>query len=129
MSVPVSEEPPTNIPTQAAAGGDTAATFGVLRADPEEGCFWLDSLAVDGPPFRISVAWPPGFHARWDPPQLLGPDGTVVAEPGDEMALGGGRHPALGRCMVSDPGSDAFGANEAYLLDDWERLSGRGADD
>lgn len=66
-----------------------AAIDGYLRGDAsvDGGCVWLEDPSTGD---RVAVVWPPGFAARFDPVELLGPDGAVVARDGDHVGLGGG---------------------------------------
>lgn len=59
---------------------------GALQGDAEleGGCAWLQ--AADE---RYEVHWPEGYAVSFDPLQLTGPDGEVVAEEGDEVTVSG----------------------------------------
>ena len=67
-----------------AAAGETFT--GALGGDPhlEGGCVWLET-----PEQRLEVAWPDGWEADPDPVALRDPDGTLVAEAGDEITVTG----------------------------------------
>ncbi|MDP8929027.1 MAG: hypothetical protein M3O70_10760 [Actinomycetota bacterium] len=72
-----------------------ASLTGRLEGDPESGCIW-----IGGPPKTgagggpISIVWPRGYEVRRDPFRLVGPDGQVVAQPGDHLRMAGGSAPA-----------------------------------
>jgi hypothetical protein len=71
---------------------------GTLEADSTDAWgAWLKRGGV-----RVNVQWPPGFAIAFASPrpQLLAPDGNVVAATGDQVSLGGG----------FGPGSEVFGA-------------------
>lgn len=89
-----------DIPTSATKGGFDARISGVLDGDAEVdgGCLWLEKSGE-----RVSVVWPHGYRARFDPPRLVAPDGTVVATAGDRVRSGGGLVPtAMPRCDVGE---------------------------
>lgn len=67
---------------------------------------WIED---DGTP--VPILWPEGFTARFDPVELIGPDGEVVAREGDVVRGSGGSHPVeMEQC---DMGKDrAFRLNE-----------------
>ncbi|MGH7867759.1 MAG: hypothetical protein ACREP9_09060 [Candidatus Dormibacteraceae bacterium] len=46
-------------------------------------CAWIGSRS-------FNFLWPAGYRLRTDPVQLLAPDGTVVANNGDTLQVGGG---------------------------------------
>ncbi len=76
-----------------------AELVGRLEGDPERGCLWI----VGMPGHPRSIVWG-GLEVRRDPLRLVGPDGQVIARPGDLLRLGGGSAPA-GQpvdCKVSD---------------------------
>ncbi len=76
-----------------------AELVGRLEGDPERGCLWI---VGDGRP--VSIAWGRSFEIRRDPLRLVGPEGQVIARPGDVLSLGGGSAGA-GQpidCKVSD---------------------------
>jgi hypothetical protein len=60
---------------------------GVLAADPRDPRrVWLE--AADG---RLDLNWPPGFRVVFgEPSVVIAPDGTVVAQVGRRIQLGGG---------------------------------------
>lgn len=85
------------IPTWDGPGGEDAAMVGTLRgsAIADGGCLWLE---ISGGR-ELAVVWPQGYSARFNPVELIGPDGSVVAEQGARLALGGGGQPGqLERC-------------------------------
>lgn len=76
------------LPTDGWQSGDVslnALTAGAFHADRRNGlgCAWLGS---DRPPFL----WPQGYHVRFDPTELLAPNGRVVAREGERVQAGGG---------------------------------------
>lgn len=66
------------------ADGETVT--GTLSGDAqlEGGCVWLET--VDG---NIEPQLPDGYTAMADPVALVGPDGEVIAEQGDQVAIVG----------------------------------------
>lgn len=84
------------------AGGFDALHVGLrLAADPnfDGGCVWLESDQR-----RLSVIWPYGYSVRFGATvDLLDEDGSVVAQAGDELEIGGAILPdiAPARCRVS----------------------------
>lgn len=88
------------IPTQTDGfGGEDARITGVLQGDASEGCLWLEG--PDGE--RTSVLWPPGYAAMFDPVRLVGPEGDVVANGGDQLQAGGGLYrEEIPRCQYGD---------------------------
>lgn len=99
---------PVPIPTGPPGDSQYALTYGTLQGDAHSKCLWLgdaspdDPLAVKG---RVTVVWPHGYSALFDPVRLVGPDGRVVARQGDRLKLGGGEGIAaafdLGDCDVT----------------------------
>ncbi len=84
------------------AGPEALAT-GVLRGDGAlgaQGCVWVE---MPGSEERISVLWPKGYRARFDPLELLDGDGRVIARDGDLLELTGGAATQVGTgaCRVS----------------------------
>lgn len=89
------------------------STAGELDGDGDldGGCLWI----VEGDGTAVSVRWPPGWSAAFDPPRLLDESGHVVAGQGEEVVLAGGFSPALpglmDRCLVNpDLAFDAHNA-------------------
>ncbi len=71
--------------------GMMASLTGRLEGDPASGCLWIDGppkTAAGGGP--ISIVWPQGYEVRHEPLRLVGPDGQVVARPGDILRMAGG---------------------------------------
>lgn len=68
-------------------GPPGSAFTGTLGGDAqlEGGCAWLDT-EEEG---RVEPRWPDGYRVAFDPVRLLGPDGEVVAEEGDTVAVDG----------------------------------------
>lgn len=92
------------LPTLSGDFTHDALVRGVLQGDAsvDGGCLWVQRVA-DGS--LISVRWPQGFSASFEPGRLLDADGRVVAQVGDLLALTGS--PRLGdaeldRCDVGD---------------------------
>lgn len=85
-AAPTGNPIPTRTSTDAAF---FAMTAGYLRGDAERGggCLWLEEFPSGG---IIAVVWPPGYSARFDPVELVGPDGDVMAREGDLIGLAGG---------------------------------------
>lgn len=63
-----------------------AKIIATLEGDPDldGGCVWLRQGQID-----LSVLWPPGFTAEFDPARIIAADGTVVAQEGDRVELTG----------------------------------------
>jgi hypothetical protein len=84
----------------------TAALSGTLRVVVRSGttCF----VVVDAG-HRYSVTWPKGFRgdSSQPRPRLLAPDGSTVAEVGDQLVVGGGMGRGTGAC---NRGRQAFAA-------------------
>ena len=73
---------------------------GTLNGDAqlEGGCVWVET--ADG---NIEPMLPEGFSATTDPVALVGPDGDVVAEIGDEVTITGAPAPdVLTTCQVGE---------------------------
>jgi hypothetical protein len=102
------DEAVASIPTQPFPVGEDrpgrdALLVGTLRGDANQGCLWLEPAGVsEGLAERVSVVWPHGYAARFDPvPQLLDEEGRVVAEEGDVLEAGGGTTDSIDSCEVS----------------------------
>jgi hypothetical protein len=69
------------------AGEATSEIVGTFGGDAqlEGGCAWVD--AEDGT--RYEVQYPPDHEVSFDPLQLTGPDGEVLAEEGDILTIRG----------------------------------------
>lgn len=66
---------------------DEATTVtGALAGDPdlEGGCAWLETGER-----KAEILWPAGYRVTFEPLQLRGPDGEVVAEDGEEVTVRG----------------------------------------
>jgi hypothetical protein len=63
-----------------------ARMIATLVGDPEldGGCVWLRQGAVE-----LSVLWPPGFTAEFNPARVMDAAGNVVAQEGDQVELTG----------------------------------------
>ncbi len=81
---------PSADPSEDASGTTLVGTFG---GDPdlEGGCAWVE--AADGS--RYEVEYPAGYEVRFDPLELVGPDGEVMAGEGDQVRLTGAVDPDL----------------------------------
>jgi hypothetical protein len=77
---------------------------GELKGDAALGCLWLEPTGIsEGLAERISVEWPHGYSATFDPvPQLLDEGGNVVAREGDVVEAGGGTTESIASCKVSE---------------------------
>lgn len=84
--------------------GAAALLVGELRGDADHGCLWLEPTSVsEGTSDRVSVIWPHGYTATFQPvPQLLDEEGNVVAREGDVVEAGGGTTDSIGSCKVSE---------------------------
>ena len=78
-------------PTAEPTGAGTLV--GTLGGDPglEGGCAWV--RRSDGT--RYEVQYPAGYEVTFDPLELVGPDGQVVAVEGDELTLTGAVDPGM----------------------------------
>jgi hypothetical protein len=101
----VTEAPPTTPPaerqTPATANDDGEAMelSGTFSGDPdlEGGCAWVE--ADDGT--RYEVLWPEGYAVSWEPLELRGPDGELVAADGDALRVtGAAAEDAVSICMI-----------------------------
>ena len=74
------------------SGGDAlgGGTLGLERL-PGQACFWVSPGGYDYA--KTALVWPHGFSARDNPVRLIGPDGQILARPGDLVTLGGGSPP------------------------------------
>lgn len=97
--------PSSALPTHEGTGtgpAEAAEITGRLAgaADRDGGCLWLETDV--GPQ---AVWWPAGFTARFDPVELLGPTGRILAREGDLIRGGGGygSHPGMTRCRLDQP--------------------------
>ncbi len=88
---PTEDTSPTgdSSPTEdASPTSSTEAPFtGTLggNAQLEGGCAWLETESEG----RVEPRWPDGYRVAFDPVRLLGPDGEVVAEEGEEIEVEG----------------------------------------
>lgn len=76
--------------TGSSEAGPEALRTGVLRGDEAlgaQGCLWVE---VPGSEEPVSVLWPEGYQARFNPLELLNGDGQVIARGGDLIELTGG---------------------------------------
>lgn len=66
-------------------GSLLAGLFGPLHAEMAVGgaCAWLG-------PHRQAVLWPAGYRVRFNPTELVGPDGQVLAKAGEVLHFAGG---------------------------------------
>jgi hypothetical protein len=88
-----------------AAGLDGFLKGGVFAG---EQCLWLQ-VADGGPAALVTIVWPSGYRARFDPPRLIGPDGRVIAWEGQEIRLAGSAvlDPPPDHCAISKSGFSA----------------------
>lgn len=99
-----SDGPSVAIPTLAPDEASDGALLPSIRlaGDPtlDGGCLW----GIDASGFTVSVVWPHGYRALFDPVRLIDTDGTVVAVEGDLLDLGGGEGTdAPDRCDIGRP--------------------------
>jgi len=59
-----------------------------LAGDPSTGCVWLEALDADEV-VRLSTIWPEGFTVSFDPLRVYDGDGTLFAEAGTRLGIGG----------------------------------------
>jgi hypothetical protein len=85
---PIPVEPDNGIGDGATPPAAEETLTGTLGGDTdlEGGCAWLD--AEDGT--RYEVFYPDGYEVRFEPLELVGPDGEVVATEGDTVTVTGG---------------------------------------
>lgn len=78
--------PDTEEPTEHMDNADQSIT-GALGGSQEleGGCAWLET----GDAGRHEILWPDGYQVQFEPVQLLGPDGEVVASEGDRVTVHG----------------------------------------
>jgi hypothetical protein len=98
---PETEAPPTNqqrvgvyLPASVTSPGDGDLTFlarlgGFVRGDQATGCVWIELL--DGS--EVSVLWPRGYFATFDPLVIYDPVREPIARDGDELEFVGGSFP------------------------------------
>jgi ABC-type glycerol-3-phosphate transport system substrate-binding protein len=87
--------PPTDEP--APAPGEVAIT-GAFGGDAqlEGGCAWLETAQG-----RYEVIYPEGYEVQYEPLQLVGPNGEVVASAGDRLTVTGVEAPDMASfCQV-----------------------------
>lgn len=84
---PVDDSAGPDQPAPAPDAGSGESLSGTLQgsAELEGGCAWL---VADGGE-QYEVIYPDGYEIRFDPVELLGPDGEVVASEGDEVTVTG----------------------------------------
>lgn len=98
-------QPPgeTPLPTESMVAGvflPAAATYpkgvtflallgGIVRGDQTTGCVWIELL--DGS--EVSVLWPRGYFATFDPLVVYDPDRKPIAREGDALEFTGGSFP------------------------------------
>lgn len=77
---------PSDAASAPAVDADGETVTGTLSGDAqlEGGCVWLET--VDG---NIEPQLPDGYTAMADPVALVGPDGEVIAEEGDQVTVVG----------------------------------------
>jgi hypothetical protein len=76
-----------DLPSNGWNGGPAmeAALSGAFHASVigDKACAWIGDV-------ETPMLWPAGYRLETNPLQLIGPDGTVVANEGDAMHAGGG---------------------------------------
>jgi hypothetical protein len=84
---PLPVEPDEGIGDGAEPPAGATSVTGTLGgdADLEGGCAWVDG--EDGT--RYEVQYPAGHEVRFDPLELVGPDGDVIAAEGDTVTITG----------------------------------------
>ena len=82
-------------------------------------CFWVSAPGLG---VRTALVWPNGFSAAADPLALLGPDGQVLAQPGDSVVLGGGG-PPVGATPA--PAQDPCGLGSVFLVASVVEVNGK----
>lgn len=92
------------------APGMDALGIGKLAGKSQDGigCFWL--ISPSG--LKTALVWPFGFTAGSDPLEVLGGDGQLIAEPGDQVELGGGSFPN----RAPTPGDDPCDIGTAFIV-------------
>lgn len=119
MSAPPVEPALATSPPESNGGGDARAE-GVLGGELRDGaaCFWLDwPKGIPG----SALVWPYGFSATADPLALLGPDGKVIARPGDTLVLGGGGPPVD---YIIPPDRDPCGIGIIFVVGEVSSVNG-----
>lgn len=104
-----SSDDPADIPDDTASAIEAGTLTGVLGGDGqlEGGCAWIEPTG--GPDAdigdRVQPLWPEGHRVEFDPElRLLGPDGEVVAQEGDELVLEGApAEDMMTACQVGPP--------------------------
>lgn len=108
------------IPTQMFPVGEdhpgmAALLVGRLRGDADMGCLWIEpGEEYAGLGNRVSVEWPYGYTAAFDPIRLYDADGHVVAREGDLLELGGGDTDSIDFCQITD---NAWSINNVEVRD------------
>lgn len=95
---PGGDEP---VPDEIDPADEAGTLTGTLDGDArlEGGCAWLDT---DGD--RFEILWPQGYEVEFDPLRVVGPDGSIVAERGDTLAVRGREAPDVATiCQVGVP--------------------------
>ncbi len=100
---------PSDAPDDTGDATEAGTLTGVLGGDAqlEGGCAWIEPTG--GPDAdlgdRVEPLWPDGHRVEFEPDlRLLGPDGEVVAEEGDELVLEGAAAEDMATaCQVGPP--------------------------
>lgn len=100
---------PSGPPDDTGSATEAGTLIGVLGGDAqlEGGCAWIEPTG--GPDAdlgdRVLPLWPDGHRVEFEPDlRVLGPDGEVVAERGDELVLEGAPAEAMATsCQVGPP--------------------------
>lgn len=98
-------------------GGDALLEGATLNGDEALGCVWVEG--ADGA--RTAVVWPFGFQAFGNPLRIVGPDGQLVAQQGDVLAIGGGSAPAG---FAIPPELDPCGTGELWSASEVVSVNG-----
>lgn len=83
---PVDPQEDEPVPDEIDPPDEATTLVGTFDGDAqlEGGCAWVETDEE-----RFEVLWPQGYEVEFEPLRLLGPDGEVVAEQGDTLAVVG----------------------------------------
>jgi hypothetical protein len=84
IDLPASPAPRPGV-TYAARGARAKGTLTGGTRDGGHYCVWLTERGT-----TFAVIWPHGYRARLNPLEILNPAGTVIAQEGDTLTVGGG---------------------------------------
>lgn len=90
------------LPSDGWKAGDSskgAAYFGQFHAEMtvNGACAWLG-------PQQHATLWPAGYRVRFNPTELIGPNGDIIAKAGQQLQFGGGGATERNRC--AKPGEE-----------------------